>query len=72
MYAPANGYVSRIKVSQYGFGKAMYIKHPNGYTTVYAHLKEFEASIQKYVKKFNTKKRTIIQVTYFLSKKSFL
>ena len=57
IYAPANGYVSRIKVSQYGFGKAMYIKHPNGYTTVYAHLKEFEKSIQKYVKKIQYKKK---------------
>ncbi|CAM1346762.1 M23 family metallopeptidase [Tenacibaculum insulae] len=56
IYAPANGYVSRIKVSQYGFGKAMYIKHPNGYTTVYAHLKKFEKNIQKYVKGIQYKK----------------
>ncbi|MFL0123570.1 M23 family metallopeptidase, partial [Tenacibaculum maritimum] len=41
IYAPANGYVSRIKVSQWGFGKALYISHPNGYTTVYAHLKSY-------------------------------
>ena len=31
VYAVADGYVSRIKVSAYGFGKAMYVTHPNGY-----------------------------------------
>ncbi len=56
IYAPADGYVSRIKVQQYGFGKAMYIKHPNGYTTVYAHLKNFVPTIQKYVKSVQYKK----------------
>jgi len=51
IYAPADGFVSRIKVSHYGYGKALYLKHPNGYSTVYAHLKKFEDSIQEYVKK---------------------
>ena len=50
IYAPADGYVSRIKVAHYGYGKALYIKHPNGYSTVYAHLQKFETSIQDYVK----------------------
>jgi len=40
-----DGYVSRIKVSAYGYGKAIYIDHPNGYTTVYGHLLNFEGSI---------------------------
>src|SRR5690625_1807543 len=35
--AAAQGYISRINVSPYGYGKALYIQHPNGYTTVYAH-----------------------------------
>ncbi len=51
MYAPADGYVSRIKVSLYGYGKALYIKHPNGYSTVYAHLQKYGDAIQDYVKK---------------------
>ena len=38
IHASQDGYVSRIKVSTYGFGKALYINHPNGFTTVYAHL----------------------------------
>ncbi|MEC8323720.1 MAG: M23 family metallopeptidase, partial [Bacteroidota bacterium] len=50
VYAAAAGYVSRIKVSPYGYGKALYITHPNGYTTVYAHLKKFAPKIETYVK----------------------
>jgi murein DD-endopeptidase MepM/ murein hydrolase activator NlpD len=36
--AVADGWVSRIKVSPWGYGKAIYIDHPTGYTTVYGHL----------------------------------
>jgi len=57
-YASAAGYVSRIKISRYGYGKALYIKHPNGYTTVYAHLKKFSAEIEAYVKKRQYQKET--------------
>ena len=57
IYAPADGFVSRIKVSQYGFGKALYLNHPNGYTTVYAHLQKFSDSIQNYVKSKQYKKQ---------------
>ena len=56
IYAPADGYVSRIKVGHYGYGKALYIKHPNGYSTVYAHLQKFETTIQDFVKKSQYKK----------------
>ncbi|MGC6430569.1 MAG: M23 family metallopeptidase [Jejuia sp.] len=48
--ACADGYVSRIKISHYGYGKALYITHPNGYTTVYAHLKKFGPEIEAYIK----------------------
>ena len=48
--ATADGYVSRIKVSLFGFGKVVYITHPNGYTTVYAHLQKFSPEIENYVK----------------------
>ncbi|MDG1321681.1 MAG: M23 family metallopeptidase [Polaribacter sp.] len=59
-YAVADGYVSRIKIVQYGFGKAIYIRHPNGYTSVYAHLSKYADAIEKYVKKYQykTKKNT--------------
>ncbi|MFV0247926.1 MAG: M23 family metallopeptidase [Tenacibaculum sp.] len=56
VYATADGYVSRIKIGQYGFGKTLYLSHPNGYTTVYAHLQKFTNSVQKYVKKVQYEK----------------
>nr|WP_294934253.1 M23 family metallopeptidase [uncultured Flavobacterium sp.] len=51
VFAAAEGYVSRIKISEGGYGKALYITHPNGYTSVYGHLKQFEGDIAGYVRK---------------------
>ena len=50
VYACADGFISRIKISEGGYGKALYITHPNGYTTVYAHLQKFAPKIESYVK----------------------
>ena len=50
VYACADGFVSRIKISHGGYGKALYITHPNGYTTVYAHLQKFAPKIEAYIK----------------------
>ncbi len=58
IYAPADGYVSRLKVAQYGFGKALYLNHPNGYTTVYAHLQKYVLKIEGYVKKKQYQKQS--------------
>ncbi len=58
VYAVADGYVSRIKVSPWGYGKAIYITHSNGYTSVYAHLKNYHSSIQDYVRKAQYKKES--------------
>jgi hypothetical protein len=49
VYAAAAGYISRIKISSVGFGKAIYITHRNGYVTVYGHLKSFYPALEKYV-----------------------
>ena len=51
LYATADGYVSRIKISEVGYGKAIYITHPNGYTTVYGHLQSGYGEIEKTIKK---------------------
>lgn len=51
VYAAGDGFISRIKVEPGGFGKAIYIDHPNGYTTVYAHLDAFRDDITEYVRK---------------------
>ena len=50
IYAVADGYINRISVSANGFGNALYITHPNGYITVYAHLQNFTHNIETYVK----------------------
>ncbi|PQJ12911.1 hypothetical protein CJD36_003965 [Flavipsychrobacter stenotrophus] len=50
VHAAGDGYVSRIKMEKGGFGHGLYITHPNGYTTLYAHLNNFSPAIQKYVK----------------------
>lgn len=58
VYAVANGYVSRIKIQTYGYGKALYVTHPNGYVSVYAHLSKFAPRIEAYVKALQYKKET--------------
>ena len=50
VYAAADGYVSRIKMEPGGFGHGLYITHPNGYTTLYAHLNNFTPVLQQYVR----------------------
>ncbi|WP_424493419.1 M23 family metallopeptidase [Salinimicrobium sp. GXAS 041] len=51
VYASAEGFISRINISHYGYGKALYIQHPNGYTTVYGHLQKLSPEIEAYIKK---------------------
>lgn len=48
--AADNGYVYRISVSPGGFGNALYIRHPSGYSTVYGHLSRFRPDIAEYVR----------------------
>jgi murein DD-endopeptidase MepM/ murein hydrolase activator NlpD len=48
--AAADGYVSRIKIEPFGFGRAIYVAHPNGYTTVYCHLNDFFPALENWVK----------------------
>jgi murein DD-endopeptidase MepM/ murein hydrolase activator NlpD len=69
VFASANGFVSRIKISHWGYGKALYITHANGYTTVYAHLKKFNKRIEDYVKKQQYKKESF-EIQLFPSSKT--
>jgi hypothetical protein len=68
--AAASGYVYRISVSPGGFGKAIYIRHPSGYSTVYGHLEKFNAEIDKYVKAQQYEKKSFL-VTLYPSRERF-
>ncbi|MEJ5994304.1 M23 family metallopeptidase [Pedobacter sp. Du54] len=50
VYAVADGYISRLRVQNSGFGLALYINHPNGFTSVYGHLSRFNPKIGQEVK----------------------
>lgn len=64
VYASGDGYVSRIKISAFGYGKAIYITHPNGYTSVYGHLQQANGAIQDYIKKVQYKEQSFEIETY--------
>jgi len=48
--AIADGHISRIRCSAYGYGNALYVTHDNGYTSVYAHLQRFTSDLAKFAK----------------------
>ena len=50
IFSIEDGYVSRIEVNNYGYGKVIYIDHLNGFTSVYAHLKNFNSELDEYIK----------------------
>ncbi|MBK8701980.1 MAG: M23 family metallopeptidase [Saprospiraceae bacterium] len=49
IFCAETGYISRIRIQRGGYGKVLYVSHPNGYTTVYAHLDGFNEAVEKYV-----------------------
>ena len=50
IFSIEDGYISRIEVNNYGYGKVIYIEHLNGFTSVYAHLKNFNPELDEYIK----------------------
>lgn len=69
VYAASDGYVSRIKIQVHGYGKAIYIDHPNGYTTVYAHLKNYTPTIDSIIRAIQYKNKSY-EINYFPTKGS--
>lgn len=47
--AAADGYIAKVKIEPSGFGRAIYINHPNGLTTLYAHLNNFYPALEQYI-----------------------
>lgn len=64
VYGVWDGYISRILVSTNGYGKAIYITHPNGLVSVYAHLKKFAPKIEAYVKNLQYQKESFTLQTF--------
>jgi hypothetical protein len=58
VYAAQDGYISRLRVSSYGYGNTIYITHPNGLVTVYAHLDSFSPAIKNNALDFQYKNQT--------------
>uniref|UniRef100_UPI003D7F1D15 M23 family metallopeptidase n=1 Tax=Pedobacter sp. TaxID=1411316 RepID=UPI003D7F1D15 len=58
VYAVEDGYVSRARVQNSGFGQAVYIDHPSGYTSVYGHLQRFSPKIANYIEGLQYAKQT--------------
>ncbi len=50
IFSAEQGYISRIRIQRAGYGKSVYINHPNGYTTVYAHLDRFNVELEDYIR----------------------
>ena len=58
VYAVADGYISRISITLGGYGKALYITHPDGFMSVYGHLQKFAPAIQRYVKNIQYQRKS--------------
>jgi murein DD-endopeptidase MepM/ murein hydrolase activator NlpD len=58
VYAAADGYISRIRIGPGGYGNCIYINHPNGTTTVYAHLDAFTKGVSKYALQQHYERKT--------------
>lgn len=65
VYAAAAGYISKIRIEPFGFGRVIYINHPNGLTTLYAHLNDFNPALEKYVEEQQYKQQKwAIELTF--------
>ena len=60
IYAIGDGYVSRVTQGLYGFGNAVYVTHPEGYTSVYCHLKSFSPRIKAALRKYQYEHQTCV------------
>src|ERR1043165_8542661 len=49
VYAAAEGYIAKVRIEPFGFGRSIFINHPNGLTTVYGHLNDFFPELEQYV-----------------------
>lgn len=65
VYAAGDGYISRVKVSSYGYGYLIYVTHPNGLVTTYAHLSQFAPALADYMLQLQYQKKAFDVDAYF-------
>lgn len=65
VYAIGDGYVSRVTMGKYGFGNAVYVTHPEGYTSVYCHLQTFTPRIRRAMRRYQYAHETSDGDAYF-------
>jgi hypothetical protein len=70
VFSVEDGYISRIKVQANGYGKSLYITHPNGYTSVYGHLDRYRDDIAAYVINMQYKQQSQL-VDLYLNRETF-
>ena len=70
VYASDDGYIERLRVSGTGYGKVLYLKHNEGYKSVYAHLNSFHKNIERYVTEYQYRNEKFI-VNLFPGKKFY-
>lgn len=72
IFAIEDGYISRIKISTWGYGRVLYIVHPKtGHTSVYAHMQQFNNEIEKIIKKEQYRKESF-EVNFYPTKNTIL
>ncbi|MFT5582112.1 MAG: murein DD-endopeptidase MepM/ murein hydrolase activator NlpD [Psychromonas sp.] len=65
LYSIDEGYIARVNVSPYGYGKAVYINHPGGLTSVYAHCSEFKGVLAEKIKNIQLESKNSEVEIYF-------
>ena len=60
-----SGYVSRVGITPGGYGRVLYVTHPNGYTSVYAHLKVLDSRVDSLVMAYQYEKHVLFPYVYF-------
>lgn len=72
VHASKSGYVSRITMGPTGYGNIVYLSHPDGTTTLYAHLNEFVGPLAAHVRQEQYKRKAkTFDIDLFFTKDQF-